>query len=223
MSLTIGPPNQSGLDLVLGEIGKGAATGLQDQLGRFHNEKKLTGLLPLLEKSGLNLDENQKRAFVKSGLDPEKVVQISAALGKQQEAKKEKEEKIAEEKQKLQDTFSRMVELARSPNIGIRTTPQQFLGGKAQEEQSEFTSLKAELVGALREMVNRGALTNQKFKYITEKLLPEHNDRQAKIRGKLKGIAQVLGVDPEEVGLSLDFKEGSKGQTERLSLEEIFK
>lgn len=40
MSLTIGPPNQSGLDFVLGEVGKGAATGLQDRLKTFHDEKQ---------------------------------------------------------------------------------------------------------------------------------------------------------------------------------------
>lgn len=234
MSFSVGQPEQSGLDLILQGLGTGVGTGLQQSLADFHqkqqSKKELKGILPLLKDAGVELSPEDEKYFIESGLPVDKLIPFAGAVGRQKEAReikekasREKELKLQEDKKRLASTFSRLVDLTKSPNIGIRTNPKQFLGSKAVEEQSEFTSLKAELVGSLRELVNRGALTNQKFNYIVNTLLPQHNDRQASIRGKLKGIAKILGVEPEEIGIDISSIPEKNETKKKISLEEIFR
>lgn len=168
-----------------GGIGGGLSQTLQTHLQGKQNKRALSGLAPSLKQSGMS--DEDINSFVNSGLDPKIGAQVVTAHLKnkgQDQGSKEG----------MQASLDRMLELSKSKNIGIRTNPKQFFSDKAVGEQAEFESSKAGLIAALRDKVNKGVLSNQKFDYIVNHLLPTHNERQAAIRGKLKSIARETGL-----------------------------
>ena len=167
-------------------VGQGLSYTLQNHLKGKQNKRALSGLAPSLKQSGMS-DEDID-SFVNSGLDPKIGSQIVAAHLK-------KSGKQEADKTAVQGSLNRMLELANSDNLGIRTWPNQWLSDEATGEQAEFESNKASLIAALREKVNKGTFSNQKFDYIVNKLLPKHNDRQSVIKKKLKAIGEQLDLD----------------------------
>lgn len=117
---------------------------------------------------------------------------IKEVLKPNKEEIKNKEEEKA---QKLtQRAFNEIVSLI--PDVGTLKLPESKIGGKTASAYSKFTSLTGALEALLVEKVNRGALSNTRFKYITETLLPKPSDTQADIKGKLEGLATILDLDP---------------------------
>lgn len=94
----------------------------------------------------------------------------------------------------VQKSFDEMVDLI--PKIGRSRVPGSYLGGDIAKRFSQFTSLSGALESLLVEKVNRGTLAKERFKYITETLLPKPSDSQADIEGKLLGLATMLELDP---------------------------
>lgn len=107
-------------------------------------------------------------------------------------AAKEEEENKAQEI--TQRAFNDIVSLI--PDVGRSGILTSQFGGDTARAYSQFTSLTGALESLLVEKVNRGALSNARFKYITETLLPKPSDSQADIRGKLQGLATILDLDP---------------------------
>ena len=101
--------------------------------------------------------------------------------------------------QNIQGSFENLVGLLGSENIGVRTNLAQFFGDKALSEQAEFENSKINLIAELRDRVNKGVLSNQKFNYLIERL-PKFNERKASIRGKLLGVGKELGLDISSLG-----------------------
>lgn len=102
-----------------------------------------------------------------------------------------------EETEMGQNSFNRMVELLNEGNLGVGSEIKgRILGGKTAEDVGEFSSLLGSLEAMLVDRVSRGTLSNKRFDYIVETLLPKVTDRQATIRGKMKGLARELGLDP---------------------------
>ena len=93
-----------------------------------------------------------------------------------------------------QKAFNDIAELI--PDVGVSGIVTSKFGGDTAKAYSKFTSLTGALEALLVEKVNRGALSNTRFKYITETLLPKPSDSQADIRGKLEGLATILELDP---------------------------
>ncbi len=108
-----------------------------------------------------------------------------------------KEAEEARQLAKKQEPFNKLVDLLEKGNVGRGSGahPGALLGGETAEDIGEFESLTGALEGALVKEVNKGALSNTRFKYITDTLLPKSGDTQATIRGKLKGLAATLGLD----------------------------
>lgn len=106
---------------------------------------------------------------------------------------KEKMFETEEAKNTAQKAYNRLAELI--PDVGASGAITSNLGGKTAQSYGEFTSLTGALESFLVEMVNRGTLSNTRFKYITETLLPKPSDSQATIKGKLQGLATVLDLD----------------------------
>lgn len=106
----------------------------------------------------------------------------------------------AQEKQQIQDTaqnaFNRMAELLHGGNLGFGSGVKSFFGGKTAENTAEFDTLTGALEAMMVDMVSRGTLSNSRFKYITEFLLPKSTDIDSKIMGKLKAVARELNLDP---------------------------
>lgn len=100
-----------------------------------------------------------------------------------------------------QKAFNGLAGLLKKGNLGfganaIASLP---LGKETQHDIGEFTSLTGGLEAMLVDMVSRGTLSNSRFSYIKDNLLPQPNDRHETIKGKLEGLAQILGLDDSEL------------------------
>jgi hypothetical protein len=106
------------------------------------------------------------------------------------------EDKAQKVTQKAFDNIAALV-----PKVGRSGIITSKLGGETAGAYSEFTSLTGALEALLVDKVSRGTLSNARFKYITETLLPKPSDSQEDIKGKLKGVATILELDPSSLGL----------------------
>lgn len=108
------------------------------------------------------------------------------------EAKSEYETRIAS-----QDAFDDMVNLTSKIGFSLISDPNYSVSKK--RERSQFEASKGALIGQLKDRVNKGVLSNQKFNFIKDELLPSHKDsREVKI-GKLKAVGKELGVDTSQL------------------------
>ncbi len=126
-----------------------------------------------------------------------------------------------EEKNIAQNAFNGMIKLLRGGNLGRGSKLGAGLfAGKTGRDVGEFQSLSGGLEAMLVDKVSKGTLSNERFKYITETLLPKPNDSDSIIEGKLKGLGQILGLDMSKLSGS-GSKESGKKQSKK-SLEDIF-
>jgi hypothetical protein len=111
-----------------------------------------------------------------------------------------KEETASKETQEVgQKAFNGMVKLLKRGNLGRGSGVMSLLGGKTAKESGEFTSLSGGLEAMLVDKVSRGTLSNTRFDYIKNNLLPVSTDSDAVIEGKLTGLAEILGLDASEL------------------------
>lgn len=176
----------------------------------------IQGANQIMQGLEANNQAAQRRAQLQSltGIDaPEEFQQKAFEAAMQRQLQKEKygyEADIAAQKLKgekneeqeahqlTQNAFNRLVDLY--PSLGRGSDILGYFGGKTAEKSGEFTSLTGALESHLVEMVNRGTLSNTRFKYITENLLPKPTDTRDTIKGKLKGLAQILNLDMGKLG-----------------------
>ena len=156
----------------------------------------------------LGLDQRQQTKPGGFDITPEKILALESAgehamastlatMYAGQEKERMQKQKQTQEQEIGQESFNRMAELLRSKKLGLGSKLKgQAFGGKTAESVGEFGSLSGALESMLVDRVSRGTLSNARFKYITETLLPKPNDRDATIRGKLKGLARELDLDP---------------------------
>ena len=130
----------------------------------------------------------------------------------------EKLKKGEDAKKITQDAFNRIVDII--PHVGRGSDFMGMFGGKTAEKSGEFSSLTGALESHLVEMVNKGTLSNTRFKYITETLLPKPTDTQDTIKGKMKGLAAILDLDSGKLGGG-SLKQGSVGQQNRPPLSQF--
>lgn len=149
----------------------------------------------VLEQQRMGGGEQEGIAKILSRVSPERQ-QIPLQLLQKQQEQKAKQNVHAN----LQQSFNRIAELA--PSLGIGSGTRGVFGGEVARKSGEFQSLNAILEGALTPIINpRGTLTDTKFKYIIGTILPKPTDSVAKIQGKLKGVAEMLGLDPSALGV----------------------
>lgn len=143
----------------------------------------------------------------------EQLTNIMKVDQKKQDLQK-KEGLEQQEKKTTQDVFNRLQELTK--DVGYLKTPLSKAGGKAAEDFGEFQALLGTMESELVKRVNKGTLSNTRFKYIVDQLLPNASDTQATIRGKLKGIARELNLDmgggSEDIGVVEE--QGKNGKKE---------
>src|ERR1700690_2744777 len=150
-----------------------------------------------MESSAMQgLEITPEKIVAMSQVDPQ-VASNMARIFQGQEKERMQKQKLSEESKVGQDSFNRMAQLLKRGNIGLGSGVKgSVLGGKTAEEVGEFNSLTGALEAMLVDRVSRGTLSNARFKYITESLLPKATDRQSTIKGKLKALAKTLGLDP---------------------------
>jgi len=146
----------------------------------------------MIDASDLDHEQKQKlRDRVNNGEASSKAIQ--QVLKPNRERIKKEEE--AESKEVTQTAFNELAELI--PQVGRSGILTSKLGGDTAKAYAQFTSLTGALEALLVEKVNRGALSNSRFRYITETLLPKPSDTQAEIEGKLYGLSTILQLDPK--------------------------
>jgi hypothetical protein len=154
---------------------------------------------------------------------PKKGKELKQEIAKPKSATEAKEQKEHAEMERVKETgqksFNGIVKLLKKGNIGRGSNILSYFGGETARDTGEFQSLSGGLESMLVDMVSRGALSNSRFEYITQTLLPKPTDSQAEIEGKLSGLAQILGLDTSE--LEGGPKKSEKGNGKK-SLEDIF-
>ncbi len=109
-----------------------------------------------------------------------------------------KKEELEEGKQRAQEVFNEMADIVKTGNIGFGSGVKgsiPFIGANNAKDTGKFNSLTGGLEAILVDLVSRGTLSNARFKYITETLLPKPTDRDNEIIGKLEGLAVLLDLD----------------------------
>ncbi len=113
-----------------------------------------------------------------------------------------KQEEQAEGKQRAQQVFNELSDLVKGGNVGFGSGIKgsiPYLGANNAKDTGKFNSLTGGLEAILVDLVSRGTLSNARFKYITETLLPKPTDRDNEIIGKLEGLAVLLDLDASEL------------------------
>lgn len=135
----------------------------------------------------------------------------------------EKKEEAKKPLETAQRSFNSMAKLLRKGNLGLGSGAlSSALGGERSKDVAQFTSATGGLEALLVDMVSRGTLSNARFKYITETLLPKPGDRDKEIEGKMVALADLLGLDSSELTQKKSKSSVGKKQ-EKESLEDIWK
>lgn len=168
-----------------GEFGKAF---LEEKLGQRQQQQLMRAQEDenrrLLEETGLNL----------SGIRDPKTRQLILA---EQLKGQRKESEMHDVKRRAQSSLDSAAKLLRQGNLGLGSNIRSHLhGGQTAEDYGQFQSAMGGLEAILVDMVSRGTLSNARFKYITETLLPTPNDRERTIKGKLTQLAELLDLDP---------------------------
>lgn len=213
------PPNP-GFGSQLGQaLGGGISQGIGVSLNQFLEQKQLQqknqslmqalglgspqgqGINPEIATAGKEMKSgglpklSQEQLLAASIQNPALAPALGAIYKNQQ-----KEIKESEDIQRGQDSLDRMAQILNEGKIGFGSkTKGKIFGGKTAEDVGEFESLTGALESLLVDKVSRGTLSNSRFRYITETLLPKPNDRDATIRGKIKALSKELGLKLPEL------------------------
>lgn len=227
-------------------IGQGASHGISKALGEFQknkeSEKALSGLERLLKGTGVELSDQDKDVFIKSGLKPEVAAHLVGQFAKsrqqeqiaqqKQQSELMEKEKSQQQGQKIFDTAAKML---KQGVAGIGISPGTAIGVNREGVQNRavFDTLRSKFESQLLPLVNKGALAKQRFDYIMS-LIPKSSESQRAIAGKLYALGHELGFDTgviEEIPWfkkELDKSSGeqniqsNKQIKEKPSLKEIF-
>lgn len=209
----------SALQKVLGDIPEGAPfdvkfkalmtapVGIESKKLALENlvnfEKTQQARLENLQKSEKEEKEAAltHRAFKEAGFKmPEKHIPGTPASVYTSLASKQKEMEKEVNKDALREGMLRTLDLVKErgsayPYAGV--IPKAF-SAKQREIRSEIDSLKGLFESALMPLVNKGTLAKERFKFILS-LLPQSDDTEATIRGKLKGLRRTLKAEVPEL------------------------
>lgn len=191
-----------------GGFGQGISQGITQQLEDFQRKQKsrqaLTGLKPLFEQAGLQFTPDEEEEFVNSGVDPAIAGAMAANIYKQKHAQAQQERAEAEKSKKqegLQNTFNELGEMVVNnlPGIGISPGTSLGINREGVQNRNKFNSMRVRIEGALLPLVNKGALSKERFKFMLDNI-PKASDSRRAIVGKLQGLASALS----EEGVPLD-------------------
>jgi len=167
--------------------------------------------------------QRQQQALQSQGIDPS-VANLEPSVQKEFIKSRGKQQQESAGQDATQRAFTRLRELHKKGKVGFGSTiTPAFMGEEQAQDVGEFNSLSGALEAALVDKVSRGTLSNARFKYITETLLPKPGDRLKTIEGKLKGLADVLGLKMEDLPEIEQKQKSKERQKPKLSLKDIFK
>jgi hypothetical protein len=193
-------------------VGKGLEIGSQ-LMGQHQRNEAMKQFAP--EIAGIP-EEYQKEYLQKKFADEFREKEQGRAFSNASELQKQKygfEKDIKEnapdhkknEEMTVRDTaqrsFDGLVDLVKKGNVGYGSglLAMNPFAKDTQRDVGKFSSLTGGLEAMLVDQVSKGSLSNERFKYITETLLPKPGDTQEAIKGKLMGISEILGLDPSKL------------------------
>ncbi len=150
------------------------------------------------EKNAFEL-QKQERAHQFKLVENEKREEAKAINGAQKIKKGSPAAKLDdEEKVQVQKTFDKMADLLQQGRLGSSILTGGVFNRQRQEDMAEFDSLNIQLESIAKEMVSKGVLAKDRFKFMIDNLPNAENSDRAN-QGKLKAIAQILGLDSKEL------------------------
>ena len=164
--------------------------------GRPAAIKALEGVVDRMDntRTAQDKEKSQRNELKKLGIDPG-ILDLPPTLQKSAYEKAVKENELKEKKQSTQDAFNRMSELVE--NVGMTSGFTRKFGGKTDSDVAEFESLNGMLESYMTDLVSKGKLTDTRFKYIINTLLPRPGQRVSTIKGNMKAIAKMIGLDTD--------------------------
>lgn len=98
----------------------------------------------------------------------------------------------------LQDSYDRMTELLNQGNLGKAWLSKAGLNRSGVEQRAEFDGLRVSLESIIKDMVSKGVLAKDRFNFMLENI-PEADDSDRVIKGKLAAIGRELGLDMSQL------------------------
>jgi hypothetical protein len=141
----------------------------------------------------------QREALQAQGL-PEDFYDLPSNVQNQVIKQKQQEVQFANDQAATQVTLDRVKALL--PNVGRKNYATSYLpfASTSQKSIAEFGTLMGSFESALKDRVSKGTLSNARFRYIVDDLLPSASDTIPTIEGKLAGIASQLELESIEQG-----------------------
>jgi len=221
--------DRSAIDEILAQANatgnpKDIDSAMQQILSRVSAERRPEAMQLLQGKQNQlvasQTQQRQQQALQAQGFDPS-LAQLDPSM--QREIIKNKPQAQDNSKMVAQKAFNRISEITNSGNVGLGSGALSMFGGKSAQDTGEFSSLTGGLESLLVDKVSKGTLSNARFDYIVKTLLPKPDDSEATIKGKLKGLAEVLELDPAALNIIPGKGEKSMDKpTQKQSLAEIF-
>lgn len=195
-------------EIIGSNLQSGMEAGFKQQMEQAAQQRKASRFREALDSiHGMPLTD---QIAVYGAMGPEfadvaKQMTSTAIDEKQSALKREHEITLAETKKKsdskqdqvdLQDTFNQQAALLNSGKVGM---PIPFFGsnpiwGDVRAAKSEFDGLNIALESKLKDMVNKGQMSNARFQFML-KNLPKAGDSEETNRGKMMAIARELKLD----------------------------
>lgn len=190
-------------------LGQAASVEVPELLMQKQEDKRLGELIG--QDISSIIDPNLRKMIVQNQLENQS---LTNQFGSKQLANQ-----IENEQSKMsgQKAFNDLASILKSGSVGVGSGwKAKLFGGEQAQDFGRFQSALGGLESMLVHLVNKGSMSDSRFKYITENLLPKPTDREDIIKGKLQGLADILGLDASSLGIS---KSISKEGKERRSLE----
>ncbi len=164
---------------------------------RLKSEKTEIEVYELAKLAGKS-DEEANHLSKRISVDTAKSLLTNEFAKDKVKSKEEiKQEEAEKEMSVAQDSFNNLVDL--TENAGWAVKASQYWNKKDARTVGEFTSTLGSLESILKDRVSKGTLSNARFNYIKNDLLPKVDDLQDVIIGKLKGLGKVLKFDTSEL------------------------
>lgn len=183
---------------------------LQNYLPALQQQKQLQQQIERNRQEKLAQREHELEKIRLQNLGKLEAAQVRTKKG-------QKELETPEQKSELQGVIDRQIDILNKGNLGNPLTTFGALSRERQEDIGEFDSLNVALESIFKDMVNKGAMSDARFKFMI-KNLPSAHDSDRKNKGKLKAIGQILDVDVSRLQKKGESSE-KKGSSERIKIQ----
>lgn len=188
------------------QLGSGISQGIGQSLGEYFKQKQnmraLEGLKPLYTQAGL--PEDQFDSFVRSGMDQKNALAalelgIKAQVDKQKFLQEQMEKQ--QELQGLKDTLNQLEEdipYTGTAIFGKKSFFGNIPGTEAYQKREEFDSSGFLAADKVFTHFNKGTISKEKLKKISEDLAPRSDLSEKKNIARIASLRRIMGL-PKDI------------------------